>query len=206
LPAYLQAAERRLKEQLDEGRVRLVEGDVNRLPFADGALNAIGSFHSMQSYPDIPHVLGEFHRALKPGGVLAILETDNIHSIMLSWPPDLELSVRQAEHHEIGSEDSYVGTYFPRFAPRLVEGAGFTEFMREYVFIHRQQPSEALEQYIELYLKNLIESVGERLSEANLERLKRLADRDSKDFLPRRPNFFFGSLQVLMLARAGGQR
>jgi ubiquinone/menaquinone biosynthesis C-methylase UbiE len=206
-PPFLGAAEKRLRHLIDERRTRLVEGDVNKLPFADGSVAAIWSAHSMQSYDSLPHVLAEFRRVLRPGGLLAVLETDNIHSIMLSWPPDLELAVRQAEHREIGDEDSYIGTYFPRFAERLLREAGFEEFSREYVFIHRQRPCDAvLERYVELYLQNLLETVGEGLSESARARLETLASRDSDRFLPRQENFFFGSLQVLMTARAGAAR
>jgi ubiquinone/menaquinone biosynthesis C-methylase UbiE len=202
--AYLAAAEKRLHYLIGEHRVRLIEGDVNKFPMADGDLDAIWSAHSMQSYESIPHVLAEFRRVLRPGGLLAVLETDNIHSIMLSWPPDLELAVRQAEHREIGDEDSYIGTYFPRFAERLLREAGFDQFNREYVFIHRQRScDETLERYVELYLQNLLETVGERVSELARVRLGALANRESDRFLPRQENFFFGSLQVLMTARAG---
>jgi ubiquinone/menaquinone biosynthesis C-methylase UbiE len=205
--AYLHAAGERLGELIDRQRVRLVEGDVNRIPFEDASLDGIWSGHSMQSYPAIPHVLGEFRRVLRPGGLLAVLETDNIHSIMLSWPPDLELAARQAEHREIGSEDSYIGTYFPRFAQRLLREAGFEAIAREYVFIRRQQPCDAsLERYVQLYLENLLEQHGEGLSESMRARLKELASPRSERFLPRQENFFFGSLQVLITARAGRTR
>jgi ubiquinone/menaquinone biosynthesis C-methylase UbiE len=203
-PPFLAAAEKRLRDLIDEHRVRLVEGDVNKFPMADGSLDAIWSAHSMQSYESIPHVLAEFRRVLRPGGLLAVLETDNIHSIMLSWPPDLELAVRQAEHREIGDEDSYIGTYFPRFAQRLLHKAGFEEFSRQYVFIHRQRPCDAaLEPYIELYLQNILDTVDEQLCESARARLEALVRRDSDRFLPRQENFFFGSLQVLMTVRAG---
>jgi ubiquinone/menaquinone biosynthesis C-methylase UbiE len=205
--AYLHAAGRRLEQPIADGRARLVEGDVNHLSFETASIDAIWSGHSMQSYPKIPHVLQEFKRVLRPGGLLAILETDNIHSIMLSWPPDLELAARRAEHREIGSEDSYIGTYFPRFAQRLLREAGFEEFSREFVFIRRQQPcSESLERYVQLYLENLLRHHGDQLSEQGRSRLVELATPDSPRFLPRQENFFFGSLQVLITARAGRTR
>ncbi len=201
---YLRAAAERLHEPVASKRVRLVEGDANNLRFEDASLEAVWSAHSMQSYTAIPQVLTEFRRVLRPGGLLAILETDNIHSIMLSLPPDLELAARRAEHGEIGSEDSYIGTYFPRFAQRLLREAGYEEYSQEVVFIRRQQPcGDALERYVQLYLENLLEHHGGQLSEQARSRLSELAAPGSPRFLPRQENFFFGSLQVLITARAG---
>ena len=205
--AFLRAAEHRLREPIGAGRVRLVREDVNRLPFEDATIDAIWSGHSMQSYPQIPHVLEEFRRVLRPGGLLAILETDNIHSIMLSWPPDLELAARRAEHREIGSEDSYIGTYFPRFAQRLLLEAGYEELSREFIFIQKQQPcSGPLERYVQLYIESLLKHHGEQLSEQGRSRMKELITPGAARYLPRQENFFFGSLQVLIIARAGRSR
>lgn len=200
--AFLAAAERRLHPLIDAGRVRLVEGSVERLPFDDATVDGILSAHSMQSYPDLLHALREFRRVLRAGSTLAVLETDNVHSIMLSWPPDLELALRQAEHREIGDEDSYIGTYFPRFAPRLLREAGFSTFARQYIFIHRQEVDEHLERYVELYLGFLLKQTGSRLSEEARSRLRELSDPHSSKFLPRQENFFFGSLQTLITASA----
>lgn len=205
--AYLRAAEERLGEDVAAGRVRLIEGDVNDLPFEAASLDAIWSAHCMQSYATIPHTLEEFRRVLRPGGLLAILETDNIHSIMLSWPPDLELAARRAEHREIGDEDSYLGTYFPRFAQQLLREAGYEEFSREFVFIRRQQPSgDVLERYVQLYLEDLLARLGDQLTEQARSRLRELATPGSPRFLPRQENFFLGSLQALITARAGRTR
>ena len=200
--AFLAAAGERLHPLVDAGRVRLVEGSVERLPFDDATVDGILSAHSMQSYPDLPQVLREFRRVLRAGSTLAVLETDNVHSIMLSWPPDLELAVRQAERREIGDEDSYIGTYFPRFAPRLFREAGFTNFSREYVFIHRQEADQHLTRYVELYLRYLLEPTESQLSESARSRLRDLGDPRSSMFLPRQENFFFGSLQTVITARA----
>lgn len=204
-PAFLAAAEGRLHQLIDADRVRLVEGNVERLPFDDATVDGVWSAHSMQSYPDLPHALREFRRVLRVGSTLAILETDNSHSIMLSWPPDLELAVRQAEHRKIGDEDSYMGTFFPRFASRLLRAAGFTQLTREYILIHRQWANEPLERYVELYLKFLLRQTRARLNDAARNRLAMLADRSSATFLARQENFFFGSLQTLLTARAGGK-
>jgi len=185
------------------GNIRFVKGDVGELPVDDGSLDVVWSAHSMHSYPDVKTALQEFRRVLRPGGLLAVLESDNIHSVLLSWPPDLELAVRQAEHREIGDEDSYIGTYFPRFAMRLFEEASFTHFEREqYIITRLGAATETLSKFVELYLKNLLERTAKFLSNTMCARLERLADPDSPEFLPRRRDFAFSSLQTLMLGRA----
>jgi ubiquinone/menaquinone biosynthesis C-methylase UbiE len=194
--AYLEGA----RSITTRGNIEFCEGDARQLPFADASVDAIWSGHSMQSYPDIRECLTEFWRVLKPGGVLAVLETDNVHSVMLSWPPDLELAVRQAEHREIGDEDSYLGTYFPRFAAELFSDSGFNDFTPHYYFAHRHGPAnEMLTEFVQLYLDNLLESTRDCLRMETQSRLAALADPASDQFLPQRKNFFFGSLQVLML-------
>jgi len=201
--AFLEAARDRLAELIAAKRCRVVEGDAAAMPFESGSIDAILSAHSMQSYESIPDVLAECRRVLKPGGLLAVLETDNVHSIMLSWPPDLELAVRQAEHREIGDEDSYLGTYFPRFAPRMLHDAGFQELRREYAFLHRQRADDAaLADYVTSYIHDLTERLADVLSAPHFDRLRQLTDRNSPRYLPRQDNFFFGSLQTLVTARA----
>jgi len=198
LEAYLATARSHVKR----GNVEFMQGDARRLPFSDQSVDIVWSAHSMQSYPDIPQCLREFRRVLKPGGTLAVLETDNVHSVMLSWPPDLELVVRQVEHREIGDEDSYIGTYFPRFAQRLMDVAGFEQFDAQHIFVHRiGAAAESLTEFVRLYLSNLLATTGEHLSDRMKARLAILSDSASKKFLPRQKAFSFGSLQVLMLTK-----
>jgi SAM-dependent methyltransferase len=205
----LDNSEAYLKVALADRRARnksFISGDARALPFADGTFDVAWSGHSMQSYPDLPICLNEFRRILRPGGTLAVLETDNVHSVMLSWPPDLELAVRQAEHLEIGDEDSYVGTYFPRFAKRLFDESGFVDFDPQYRLVHRLGPaSEALSEFVELYLIDLLHKTSDNLSDRMKGRLALLCDKCSDKFLPRQNSFFFGSMQVLMLAKAPGR-
>jgi hypothetical protein len=119
---------------------------------------------------------------------------------MLSWAPDLELTIRQAEHQDIGDEDSYIGTYFPRFAVRLLEETGFEGLARQHFLISRYAPaSDDLKQFVELYLENLAERTRDELSEKMRSRLALLADPSSDKFLPNQKSFHFGSLQVLSL-------
>jgi demethylmenaquinone methyltransferase / 2-methoxy-6-polyprenyl-1,4-benzoquinol methylase len=53
---------------------RLMEADALELPLADGSLDAISIAFGFRNLANYRAGLAEFHRVLKPGGVLAILE------------------------------------------------------------------------------------------------------------------------------------
>lgn len=64
----------RLKEA--EGRLHLVQGDSQRLPFADNSFDAITCSHSFHHYPRQDLVATEMFRVLRPGGRLLIIDGD----------------------------------------------------------------------------------------------------------------------------------
>jgi hypothetical protein len=127
--------------------------------------------------------------------------------VMLSWPPDVELAVRQAEHREIGDEDSYIGTYFPRFAMRLIGDAGFQDFEREQFLITRSAPpSGSLSKFVNLYLENVMERTSDSLSANMCAKLEHLSDPTQPESILRSPSFTFTSLQILSLGRAASHK
>jgi hypothetical protein len=90
---------------------------------------------------------------------------------------------------------------------QLFEKAGFERFSREYCLISRTGPaSEALTEFVQLYLENLLERTSDHLSDKMRSRLAVLADPSSDKFLPRQKAFAFASLQVLLLAFAAQVR
>lgn len=199
LAAYLEAAGERLRGPIDAGRVRLVAGDVRELPFDAGSLDVVWSAHGMQSYDDIPVVLAEFHRVLKPGGLLAVLETDAMHSIMLPWPPRLELAIRQAERRTLSDDEDRVGAYFPRYASRLFREAGFLGFAKQHTMVYRHAPQdEDLVAYIRLYVEDLLARTRSFLPATITPLAEELADSHGRS--TPLPDAYFGSLQVLMTA------
>lgn len=48
--------------------VRAEHGDYAALPYPDGTFDAVLALESLQNAPDLPAVLAEFHRVLRPGG------------------------------------------------------------------------------------------------------------------------------------------
>jgi ubiquinone/menaquinone biosynthesis C-methylase UbiE len=65
-------ARRRNREAIATGQVRLREGNILSLPFADQQFDRIFSIHTVYFWPSITQALCEVQRVLKPGGLLAI--------------------------------------------------------------------------------------------------------------------------------------
>ncbi len=62
-------ASRFIAERMGVENLHLCEGSIDRLPFADGAFDAVFSF-SVVYYTDYRRTFAEFRRVLKPGGKL----------------------------------------------------------------------------------------------------------------------------------------
>jgi demethylmenaquinone methyltransferase/2-methoxy-6-polyprenyl-1,4-benzoquinol methylase len=65
-----------------KGRARWVAGDAMALPLRSGSVAAVTVAFGLRNFPDRLRGLGEIHRVLRPGGVLAVLE---FHPIEHRW-------------------------------------------------------------------------------------------------------------------------
>jgi ubiquinone/menaquinone biosynthesis C-methylase UbiE len=59
-----------------DGRLQLVRGDSQRIPFADNSFDALTCSHSFHHYPRQDLVASEMFRVLRPGGRLYIIDGD----------------------------------------------------------------------------------------------------------------------------------
>lgn len=57
-------------------RLHLVQGDSQKLPFADNAFDLVTCSHSFHHYPNQFQVVAEMHRVLRPDGRLMIIDGD----------------------------------------------------------------------------------------------------------------------------------
>ena len=76
-------------------RVNIQKGDVYALPFPDRTFDLVWCAQSLISL-EAERAVKELHRVLKAGGMLAILETDEYHHILLPWPVSLEAALPAA--------------------------------------------------------------------------------------------------------------
>lgn len=66
------ATRARLRRFVEEGRLELLEGSVEALPFADAAFDAVVSTNTVYFWPHLEAPLRELYRVIRPGGRLAL--------------------------------------------------------------------------------------------------------------------------------------
>ncbi len=76
--------------------VEFVKADAYNLRFDDATFDLVWCAQSMISLDDPPRAIREMARVLKPGGRVAVLETDDYHHVLLPWPVSLELAIQSA--------------------------------------------------------------------------------------------------------------
>ncbi len=73
-PEMLAVARQRVEQAELGGRIRLVEGNAERLPFGDGEFDALTFTYLFRYVEDPPATMRELARVVRPGGRVAALE------------------------------------------------------------------------------------------------------------------------------------
>ncbi len=81
-------------------QVNLQQGTVESLPFDDAGFDALSCTQTLLYVDDLERALAEFHRVLKPGGRIAVLETDWTGAVLNS--PDQALTRRIFDAWDMG--------------------------------------------------------------------------------------------------------
>lgn len=120
---------RRLVTAAGHNNFDLREADARQLPFADDTFDAVYNSYMLDLIPlaDLPIVLREFRRVLKPGGRLVLVNLSKANSGHRSlW----EIAYKMLP----SSLETYIfGGCRPVLMKELVEQAGFGEVRREFV-------------------------------------------------------------------------
>ncbi|HEU5103529.1 MAG TPA: methyltransferase domain-containing protein [Roseiflexaceae bacterium] len=110
--AYLDMARAQAEATAYAARVRFQVGDSASLPFDDNRFDLIWCAQSLISLPDPIGALRELQRVMRPGGTLAVFENDTLHQLVVPWPPELELAVRQAQLRALAARTPATAKYF----------------------------------------------------------------------------------------------
>ncbi len=198
-PAFLQIARRNARMSQYAEAISLQIGDINGLPFADDEFDLVWCAHSLYSLPDPIAALREMRRVAKRGGTVAILENDTLHHMLLPWPAELELAVRQAQLAALEESANQTGKfYIGRNLCGAFEAAGLNDCQITTYTIDRRAPlGEDERTFLEHYLKDLQERAQPHLDEATREALRMLLDPESALYLLDRDDFFLSHIEIV---------
>ena len=178
-PAFLRLAKRTCREAA--APLTFVEANAYRLPFPDRSFDLAWCAQSLISLSSPVKVLAEMRRVVRPGGTVAVLETDELHHLMLNWPADVELAVQRATLADATRRFGGAGRLSPsRWVGRTMLAAGLRGVRKRTVTADRQAPFDGrTADYVRVYLAELRERVGPKLSEAELASFDRYPDENA---------------------------
>lgn len=137
-PAMLDHARRKQRDlaRAQSEKLSYVEGDAQALPFADGSFDVVTIAFGIRNVESPSRALAEFHRVLRPGGRLVVLEFDRPSFAPVRWLNDLYCGWVMPRTATLISGDrsgayrylpASVGTFMSRGAMReAIERAGFS--------------------------------------------------------------------------------
>ena len=130
-------------------------------------------------------------RAARPGGIVAVLENDEFHHVLLPWPVEVELALRHAELAAlIERSDKPRKFYIGRHLRRVFRAAGLVDCRHRTWTIDRQAPLGPDDRaYFEGYLEDLRRKVEPHLEPRFRDEFLRLADPDSDAYFLDSPDF-----------------
>jgi len=202
---------RAMRERLDTMGlgcpVEVIQGSVLELPFEDGSFDAVWCANTIQYFPaaKLGELFDEFRRVLKPGGLLAVKEFDNVGLHFGPFDPVLRWHLLEA----LKDSELLLGAgalVTADLKSHLIE-AGFREVRFESFVGDFQHPltpvqREFLASALELY-SSLAEQV--ELPEGEIEQWRaKVGNPKGEEYLLHRPEFYFRELHGLATGVAPG--
>jgi len=172
-------------------QVNLQQGSVDTLPFDDAGFDALSCTQTLLYVPKLEAALQDYHRVLKPGGRVAILETDWGGAVLNSHDLALTQTVFNAW------DDALVNPNLPRRMAPLLRQAGFASVRVEAIPILNPGYTEnsfsagMLQNFARIAVRQKM--ISKKQSVAWLEGINEIAARDEYFFCVNR--FLFTAIK-----------
>lgn len=201
--AFLKCARRRLTGR-GRAAVEFIHADLNEVEGAtEGPFDFVWCAQSLYSFQHPEDALRQMSEVVRPGGIVAVLENDTLHQLLLPWPIKMELELRTAERKAFEEESTRPGKfYIGRRLPATLAAAGLEPLGYFTQSIDRTAPLDReLQAFLRSYFETLVERTSPHLSKSTLAELRELTSPDDSRYLPRQPHFTLTWLNVLAWGR-----
>jgi SAM-dependent methyltransferase len=185
--------------------VEFTPADAYRLPFDDDSFDLAWCAQSFITLDDPVQALRELARVVRPGGRVAVLETDEYHHVLLPWPVGLEQAVQRAVRDEsrarFGTSRKYAQARGLR--AEFLE-AGLTPAGKRTVVADRSAPFGPTErEFLARHLGYLTGFVRMELTPREMAELERATNPDDADSLLNRADAELTCLATIAHATKG---
>jgi len=190
-PKYLEHARRSTPNGACAAPTEFVVGNLENMPMPLGMFDFVWCAQSLYSLPEPVSALRRMARAAKPGGIVAVLEDDGLHRLILPWPIEIELAVRAAELAALADQSRHPRKYYIGRRLRAVfREAGLREIRKSTWASDRSYPlAETERRFLIEYLRRLHERIAAYLETGICHDFERIIDERSPDFLLDQPDF-----------------
>jgi ubiquinone/menaquinone biosynthesis C-methylase UbiE len=190
----------------DRPAVEVRKADAYDLPFDDGAFDLVWCAQSLISL-DPTRASREMARVVTGDGVVAILEVDEFHRVLLPWPVELEAAFPPAV--EAATKERYgdaAKTSPARTLRRVLKDVGLPSVRRVTYPFDRAAPFDRpTTAFLAHHFRYLRSFAYPHLPAAGKATFDRLTDPDAAESLYRMPDAELVCLNAVYLARPSGQ-
>lgn len=182
--------------------VEVIKADAYALPFPDDTFDVVWCAQSLISL-DPGRAVREMYRVVKPAGLVAILEADEFHHVLLPWPAAVEAVMPAAIHAaSVRKYGDGVKLSPTRRLRRVLRQCGFRSVRRDTYPAERAAPfDQPTTEFLAHHLRYLRSFAYPHLPASLRPAFDRTTDPDSPDSLFRLPDADLVLINVVYFAR-----
>ena len=118
-----------------DDKIEMVQGDSEALPFPDASFDAVTVAFGVRNFEDLELGLSEIYRVLRPGGILAVLETSVPERQPFKWGYHLYCNTLLPVMGRLFSSDASAYRYLSQSAASFPYGQRFNNILGKIGFI-----------------------------------------------------------------------
>jgi ubiquinone/menaquinone biosynthesis C-methylase UbiE len=190
-------------QTVESPHIRFDQANAYQLPFDDEQFDIVWCGHSLHSIAYTVQLLREIRRVLHPGGLIAVVETDSLHHLIVPLPIDLELAIHRAAHRRANRQrGNRRRNYFSRWCSGLLYDAGLQLVARRTIAVDRCAPlSEADREFLSRYLDDWWNRLEELVDQRSRGKLREYLLPEGDRYLPDANDLVYTVLNTLVMAK-----